>query len=113
MQTPTTLTFRHIERTAALESRAYELSGRLQRFNERIMWCHITIEGRPNAQAHDALYSVKIHLSVPGAQIHADSVQGGGAEPRDVHAALRDAYENAKRQLDKLQQDSAHRAVHR
>jgi ribosome-associated translation inhibitor RaiA len=103
MQSPITLTFGHIERTGGLEADAREIGERLLRFNERITHCHLIIEGRPDA-AKGSQYSVKIHLSVPSAQIHARSLHNGG-HPSDVYAALREAFDDAKRQLQELQVD--------
>jgi len=40
-------------------------------------------------------------VSVPGAQIHAESASGD--RPVEARDALHSAYENAKRQLQKLQ----------
>jgi len=98
-----TLTFRHLPRSGALEASAREVGNRLQRLNDRMTGCHIVFEGIPEA-ADGVPFRVKIHVSVPGAQIHAESArqpQEGAAAP---HSLLRSAYENAKRQLAKLKQ---------
>ena len=109
MRPPLTLSFRHIERSGALEDRARELSFRLERFSKRIAQCHMTFEG-PHRGA-GAPYLVKIDLSVPGAQIHADSLHVDGAATQDIYIALRDAYHDAKRQLQELHRDRL-RSVH-
>jgi hypothetical protein len=49
--------------------------------------------------------SAKIHVSVPGAQIHADSVAPNGAGEADTFRALRGAFDSARRQLRDLQRD--------
>jgi hypothetical protein len=103
MSSPVTLTFRHLPRSGALEASAREVGDRLQRLNEGMTACHIVFEGIPEAAA-DAPFRVKIHVSVPGAQIHAESAQspeGGQIAP---HSPLHSAYENAKRQLAKFKQ---------
>ncbi len=105
MQSPIILTFRHIDPSYALESRAREIGHRLLRFNERITQCHLIVEGRPRDEAKGVPYSVKIHLSVPGAQIHAGSWHGNGDGQSDVYTALREASTDAKRQLQELQVD--------
>ncbi|MHB8477427.1 MAG: HPF/RaiA family ribosome-associated protein [Steroidobacteraceae bacterium] len=98
MQSPMTLTFRHIDRSGALEERARKLGHHLARFNERITHCHMTLQG-PENPGGGAAYLVKIDLTVPGAHIHADSLHLDGAGHDDVYLALRDAFNNAKRQL--------------
>jgi hypothetical protein len=97
MRSPMTLTFRNIDRSGELEAHARELGDRLQRFGERITQCHISLEGPP--------YLVKIALTVPGAQIHADNLPVNGAGHADIHFAMRDAFNNAKRQLQDLHSD--------
>jgi hypothetical protein len=102
MQQPLTMTFRHMEHSGALEDRARKLGSRLQRFSERIMRCHMTFEGPDHLRGTGAPYVVKIDLTVPGAQIHADSLHFDGAGHKDIYLALRDAFNNAKRQLQDL-----------
>jgi ribosome-associated translation inhibitor RaiA len=97
-----TLTFRHTDRSSALEARARELGERLQRYGERITHCHMTLEGSRGGHGSSAPYVVQIDLAVPGAQIHADSRQLDGAGHTDIYLALRDAFNNAKRQLQEL-----------
>lgn len=101
MQFPMTLTFRHMDHSSALESRARELGRRLQRYGERISQCHMTIEGSRGGRS-SASYAVQVDLAVPGARIHADSLQIDGTGHKDVYLALRDAFNNAKRQLQEL-----------
>jgi ribosome-associated translation inhibitor RaiA len=97
-----TLTFRHTGHSSALEARARELGQRLQRYGERISQCHMTIEGARGGRSGGAPFVVQIDLALPGAQIHADSLQIDGAGHKDVYLALRDAFNNAKRQLQEL-----------
>jgi hypothetical protein len=104
MRPDITLSFRHIERSGALEERARTLGARLERFSERIMRCHMTLEGPGNGH-EGAGYMVRIDLAVPGAQIHADSLHVDGAGHKDIYLALRDAFNSAKRQLQRLPRD--------
>ena len=96
MSAPVTLTFRHLPPSGALESSAREIGQRLNALHHRMTACHIVLEGNRDARQSQAPYQVKIHLSVPGAQIHAESVHAEARNP------LQSAYENAKRQLEKL-----------
>lgn len=98
------LTLRGVERSGALESRVREMHQRLQRLNDRMTLCHVTIV-RESAANPDAVVA-KIHLSVPGAQIHAESGEAHGHAHTDVFLALRDAYDSARRQLRDLKRDS-------
>ena len=62
----------------------------------------MTLEGSRGGHSSGAPYVVQIDLAVPGAQIHADSRQLDGAGHEDIHLALRQAFNNAKRQLQEL-----------
>ncbi len=104
MTSPVSIDFRHIERSGALEARVREMGERLQRYSGRATRCRMTVEGGLQGGA-GARYSVSIYLSVPGAQIHADSVQRDGSGHRDVYLALRDAYGRARRQLQDLKRE--------
>ena len=101
MNSPVTLTFRHLPRSGALEASAREVADRLQRLNDRMTACHIVFEAAPEA-AGGAPFRVKIHMSVPGAQIHAESARQADEARSPNHGPLRSAYENAKRQLERL-----------
>jgi hypothetical protein len=101
MSSPLTLTFRHLPRSGALEASARDVGDRLQRLNDRMTACHIVFEGIPEASG-SAPFRVRIHMSVPGAQIHAESAQLLDEGRTAAHSPLRSAYENAKRQLAKL-----------
>jgi ribosome-associated translation inhibitor RaiA len=103
MQPQITIAFRHIDHSGAIEDRARKLGSRLQRFSGRIVQCHMTLEGSDSRRG--APYLVKIDLTVPGAQIHADSLHVDGAGHKDIYLALRDAFNNAKRQLQNLHRD--------
>lgn len=99
MTASVTLTFRHLPRSGALESAARDIGDRLEELYHRITACHIVLEG-DGAAPGAGPYHVRIHVSVPGAQIHAESAPADPhAEPRN---ALHSAYENARRQLERL-----------
>ena len=103
MTLPLTITFLRLERTGDLESSARDMGSRLFRLNGRIAACHIALEGKLDEHGDLRQYEVKIHLSIPGAQIHADSREGH-SEARD---AFRAAYEDARRQLNRVQRHGA------
>jgi ribosome-associated translation inhibitor RaiA len=95
MSVPVTLTFHHLPRSGRLEACARDIGSRLQSLHHRMTSCHIVFEGSGGPGVSGS-YQVKIHVSVPGAQIHAESVLAEAGSP------LQSAYENAKRQLEKL-----------
>ncbi len=98
MPNSVTVTFRHLDRSAALEFFANELAHRLDHLNGHIARSQWTLEGERGHRDQVVRYRAKLLLQVPGAQIHAEN---HAPEP-DVHQALRQAYDNAKRQLQDL-----------
>lgn len=99
MHATLSVTFLHLERLAALETRVREIGERLLRQNSRIQRCHMTVEGSKQAPGIPA--AVRIHLSLPHAEIHAS----GGIAPEGSHGlddALKEAYLDARRQLQEL-----------
>jgi hypothetical protein len=62
----------------------------------------MTLEGLTGDGLPDSSYVVKIELSVPGAQIHADSLQADSSGHTSLFVAMRDAYDNARQQLGHL-----------
>jgi cold shock CspA family protein len=100
MRIPVQVTFRDTEHSAAVESRARELAGQLDRYYSRITGCHIVIQGRPAHRHKGAPYSVRIDVVVPGKEIFVDSERDQRGEHTDVYVALRDAYDAMRRQLE-------------
>jgi len=105
MASALTFTFRRVKRTGALDARVREVAERLRRCDERITHCHISVVAGADGRPDDPSIAVRIHVSVPGAQVHAESIQADGARHSDVFLALRDAYDSALRQLRDLQRD--------
>jgi len=97
MQSPLRLTFRHVDRSPALEARVHDLVSRLERFHDRITACRVVIEAQHSHQGKGLPIEVSIELAIPGGVIHARS--GRIDEHADVYAALHDSFESAKRQL--------------
>jgi len=102
MKSPVIVSFRRLAPSAGVASRARELGQRLQQLESQITACHITIQSEINGPANESGYTVHVHLSLPSAVVHADSMQHLGVAQRDVYVALHDAFEDARRQLDRL-----------
>jgi len=101
------VTFRRFERSGALDARIREIGERLRRCDPRITQCHISVLGGAPGDA----VSARIHVSVPGAQVHADSANDGTPGHTDAFLALRKAYESARSQLRSLQREGGKRGL--
>lgn len=101
MQSTLQITFRHMDSSEAVSSHVREHLHRLERFHGNITGCQVVIEAPPGQHRNGAPFQVKIDLTLPGHEVHARSEQSSAAHD-DVYVALRDAFESAKRQLQRL-----------
>jgi hypothetical protein len=90
-----------------MEAHARDVASRLQRIEELISRCHMTMESLAGGAYAEPTYLVKIELTVPGAQIHADSLRADSSGHASLYQAMREAYDNARRQLHHLRSDRA------
>jgi hypothetical protein len=102
MRLPMMLTFRHIERSPTLEAQAHELGSRLEQLGQRITECRMTLEGPADGTRRSTPYQVTIDLALPNARIHAESLHHDSTGHDGIYPAMRDAFNNAKRQLMEL-----------
>lgn len=95
MKLPLKITLRDIPQSEALETAIREKADKLDQFYQSIMACRVTIEipGKHKNQGKE--FTVRIDLTVPGKEIVIDR-----DHHEDVYVALRDAFDNARRQLE-------------
>lgn len=99
MQTPLSLTYRHIDSSPALAARVRELAERLERFHSRIIRCEVAIEAPPAHHHKGGAFAVKVQVTIPGGVINANSAHAARPQHVDVYVALGDAFDSIKRQL--------------
>jgi len=99
MQTPVQITFRHMETSAAVETRIHELIERLERHYDRIIGCHVVVDAPAAHRNKGAPFAIKIDITVPGSELHIHSDRGKHEDHTDCYVALRDAFEAANRAL--------------
>ncbi len=95
MQIPLQITIRDMDHSEALETHIRDKANKLEEFFNRITSCRVVVE-MPHKHHHQGKqFNVRIDISVPGNEI---AVNRDHAE--DAYAALRDAFDAAKRQLE-------------
>jgi len=97
MQVPVHIQFLGMAPSDALEASAREHAHKLETFAPDIMSCRVTIELSQKHQHQGRPYSVHIDLTLPGHELVANRDQDG-----DVYVALRDAFDNMKRQIEEV-----------
>lgn len=84
-----------LEPSEALASAIQEKASKLDRFHPSIMSCQATVELAHKHRQQGRLFSVRLDVSVPGRDLTVSRV-----ENEDAYVAVRDAFDDMKRQLD-------------
>lgn len=103
MQVPVQVSFEHIKPVDYIDARVRDEAKKLEQFYDRITSARIVI-GRPQHRHHSGdTYSVRLHLTIPGAAdiaISRDPAATGRHE--DVNVTISDAFSAARRRLQDL-----------
>jgi ribosomal subunit interface protein len=102
MQVPIEIRFHNMDRSAAIEDDIRERAKKLERFAEDIVSCRITVEAPHRRHRQGQLYRVAVDIRIPGGEVVASRDPGADHSHEDVHVAVRDAFNAARRQLQDL-----------
>jgi ribosome-associated translation inhibitor RaiA len=97
---PLQITFRHLDHSAALESRIRALVSRLEKFDAHITHCHVIVASPPRHHRHGALYDFHIEIGLPDQVLAVRHARCGAAAHKDPFVALRDAFRAVRRKLE-------------
>ena len=100
MQLPPQITFHNLEPSTAIEGVVREKIAKLEEFCDRITGCRVVVEIPHRHHEHGNLYQVRIDLTVPGEEIVVNREAPPHTQYRDVHVAIRDAFDAARRKLE-------------
>jgi ribosomal subunit interface protein len=84
-----------LEPSDALASAAREKAAKLELFCPEIMACHVVIEVAHKHSQQGRPFAVRLDLTLPGRELAISRV-----ENEDAYVALRDAFDNMKRQIE-------------
>ena len=96
---PVQITFRHMEGSAAVETRVRELTDHLGTFSDRIQGCRVVVDSPHRHHHQGKVFNVKVQLTMPGEDVVVDMERPDRDGHEDVYVVLRDAFDAAKRQL--------------
>ena len=89
------ITVRNLDLPKAIEADIREKAEKLDKFYEQIMRCRVVVEV-PHRHRHTGiLYNVRIDMTVPGAELIVERKPN-----EDIYAAVRDAFDAARRKLE-------------
>lgn len=100
MQFPVQVTFDNVDPSPALETFVREHAAKLERFFDRIVACHVTIDAPHRHQHKGKLYAVRIDLTVPGDVLAVHRAKPDDHAHEDPRVAVRDAFDAARRVLE-------------
>jgi ribosomal subunit interface protein len=95
MKLPLTIAAHDLELTESIEAVIREKATKLERFNGRVIGCHVTVQGPPKHQRNGGPFGVRIDLTVPGREYVINQ-----KEAPDLNLVIRDAFDAARRKLD-------------
>ncbi len=95
MKIPLQVTFRDMPPSEAVEFRIRDKADKLGHFYDRITGCRVVVEMPQRHKHRGKLHSIRIDLTVPGAELVANH-----AQHEDVYVAIRDAFTAITRQLE-------------
>ncbi len=93
------LILKGVARTDGLERYIEDKVAKLVTFSDRIQASRVTIEAPSPHHKQGGHYQVTVELTLPGADLIANRGAGDALEHESMHAALRDAFAAARRQL--------------
>ena len=95
MKQPLHIQFHGMEASDAVESKAREFAAKLDAMAPDLMACRVNIDLEQKHKQQGRPYGVRIDLTLPGHELVVNKVQD-----EDVYVALRDAFDNMRRQLE-------------
>lgn len=99
MQHPLQITFRHMEPSEAVEAQIKKHVEKLEQYHSHIQSCHVVVDQPDQHKNKGKLFSVHIHLTIPGEEIAVSSKQDDAHAHEDFYVTLRDSFRAAQRQL--------------
>ena len=99
MKLPLQITWRNIEKSAAIDADIRAKAEKLDQFYEHIMSCRVVVEA-PHKHHHKGnLYRLHLDIKVPDNEIVVTRDPSAHSAHEDMYVAIHDAFDAARRQL--------------
>lgn len=95
MKLPLTISAQDFDLTDPIEAVIRDKATKLEKFNGRVIGCHVTVHGPSKHHRNGGPYAVRIDLTVPGHEYVINQ-----KEAPDLNLVIRDAFDAARRKLD-------------
>lgn len=100
MQLPLQITFRHMEKSEALEAAIRKRAEQLDQFHDKIMSCRVVVEPHHQHKHKGNLFRISIDLTTPGKELVVSRESDLHQAHEDAYVAVRDAFDAMRRQLE-------------
>ncbi len=100
MQVPVEIVYQGLGSAPGLEARIRKEAAKLERYHDRIISCRVVIEESHHRHHKGNLFTVRIHIRLPGqGEVAVSRVADEKHAREDPYVAVRDAFDAARRQL--------------
>jgi ribosome-associated translation inhibitor RaiA/cold shock CspA family protein len=93
------ISFRGMETSPSVEAQVRRRAEELQRLSDRVTACRVTLAAAHRRHRQGTIYHVRVELAVPGGKIVVNREPGEDHAHEDMHVAVRDAFDAARRRL--------------
>jgi ribosomal subunit interface protein len=100
MQLPLQITFRHMDRSEAVEAKIREKAEKLDQFYDSIMSCRVVVEPAHAHKHQGNLFQIRIDVTVPGNELAVTREPDAHHSHEDIYVSIRDAFSAMRRQLE-------------
>ena len=100
MQVPLQVSFRNMPPSPAVEADIRDKAAKLEEFYDRITSVRVVVETPHRQHRQGKLFHVRIDVRVPGRELVVRREPAENRAHEDVHVAVRDDFDAAKRQLE-------------
>ncbi|MBD3619406.1 MAG: HPF/RaiA family ribosome-associated protein [Chromatiales bacterium] len=100
MQLPLQITYRHMEKSEALDTRIRERADKLEQFAPNIMSCRVVVDA-PHQHKHKGVhYRISVDVTLPGHEIAVTRSPDQHGAHEDPYVVVRDVFDALERQLE-------------
>ena len=93
------ITFRGMDSSPSAETQVRRRVDELARLSDRITACRVTLEAADRHHRQGTIYHVRVDITVPGGPVVVSREPGQDHAHEDLHVAIRDAFDAARRRL--------------
>jgi cold shock CspA family protein/ribosome-associated translation inhibitor RaiA len=99
MQIPLQIGFHGMEPSVAIEEEIRQRAEKLDEIYARIISIRVVVEEKQHPRAGGKRFHIRLEITIPGEDVIVNRDPGDDDNHKNIHAAIRDAFSAARRQL--------------